>query len=107
VILEQALLRIEPGHEEAFEAAFAEAREVVAQAPGFRGLELWRGIEEPLTYRLLIHWDSVEDHMQGFRGSALYEVWSRLLRPHFAQPPEVAHAAPIFGGDTDYERRGQ
>jgi heme-degrading monooxygenase HmoA len=95
VILEHALLSIRPGSEAAFEAAFADAREVVARAPGYRSLSLWRGMEEPATYRLLIGWDSVADHTEGFRGSELYARWSELLRPHFAEPPVVHHAAPI------------
>lgn len=95
MILEHALLRIVPGAEDAFEQAFAEARIVVAQAPGYRSLSLWRGIEDPESYRLLIVWDSVEAHIEGFRGSELYARWSALLRPHFAEPPAVSHAAPI------------
>ena len=102
MILEHALLRVSPGHEGEFEAAFAEARKVVARADGFIGLELWRGVEEPTTYRLLIRWDSVEAHMEGFRGSALYERWSELLRPHFSAPPEVTHGTAVpAGGQTD------
>jgi heme-degrading monooxygenase HmoA len=102
VILEHALLRISPGHEGAFEEAFGEAREVVARAEGFVDLQVWRGIEEPLTYRLLIRWDSVEAHLDGFRGSALYQRWSELLRPHFSDPPEVSHGAAVpADGQTD------
>jgi len=103
MILEHASLRIAAGHEEGFEKAFDEARRVVAQADGFLGLELWRGVEEPSTYRLLIRWDSVESHTEGFRGSPLYERWSELLRPHFSAPPEVAHATPVVV-DTSDER---
>lgn len=101
MILEHALLRITPGHEGDFEAAFAEARTVIAEAPGFRGLELWRGIEETSDYRLLVRWDSVDDHMEGFRGSALYARWSELLRPHFAAPPAVGHAAPVTRNEDE------
>ncbi len=104
MILEHALLRIAPGHEQDFEAAFAEARTVVAQADGFISLQLWRGVEEPGTYRLLIGWESVAAHMEGFRGSALYERWSELLRPHFSAPPEVAHGTPVPGDEQIDER---
>lgn len=104
MILEHALLRVEPGHEERFEAAFEEARQVVAEADGFIGLELWRGIEEPLAYRLLIRWDSVESHTEGFRDSPLYERWSELLRPHFSAPPEVEHGTPVASDEQDDER---
>jgi len=95
VILEHAHLQVRAGAEARFEEAFADARKIVAQAPGFRSLELWRGVEEPATYRLLIVWDSVEAHLHGFRESPLYTRWSSLLRPHFAEPPEVDHAAPV------------
>jgi heme-degrading monooxygenase HmoA len=101
MILEHALLRLAPEHEEAFEKAFDDAREIVAQADGFRGLELWRGVEEPSAYRLLIRWDSVESHIEGFRGSPLYERWSELLRPHFSAPPEVAHATAVVARKSD------
>jgi heme-degrading monooxygenase HmoA len=104
MILEHALLRVSPGHEADFETAFAEARTVVARADGFLGLELWRGVEEPGTYRLLIRWQSVEAHVDGFRGSALYERWSELLRPHFSAPPEVAHGTPVGGDERTDER---
>ncbi len=40
--------------------------------------------------------------MEGFRGSALYERWSELLRPHFSAPPEVAHGTAVpAAGQTD------
>lgn len=83
VILERAVLRITPGGAE-FEAAFEHAREVVAQSTGYGSLRLLRGIERPDTYLLLIEWDTVADHMEGFRQSELYERWSALLRPHFS-----------------------
>ena len=95
VILERAQLSIEPGAEAEFERAFGSARTIVAQAPGYRSLRLLRGVERPAEYLLLIEWDSVADHMEGFRESELYTRWSELLRPHFAQPPEVQHYGPI------------
>ena len=81
--------------ETAFEEAFEAAREVVAESPGYRSLRLLRGIERSSDYLLLIEWDSVDDHMEGFRTSPLYERWSSLLRPHFAAGPEVEHFDPV------------
>jgi antibiotic biosynthesis monooxygenase (ABM) superfamily enzyme len=37
VVLEHALLTVRPGEQEAFEAAFAQARTIIAAMPGFRG----------------------------------------------------------------------
>jgi heme-degrading monooxygenase HmoA len=96
-VVEHALLSVHPGAEADFERAFAVARMIPAQAPGFRSLRLLRGVETPTEYRLLIEWDSVEDHMVGFRSSALYERWSALLRPHYSAPPEVCHGTEVGG----------
>jgi heme-degrading monooxygenase HmoA len=91
VITEQATLDVKPGSEEAFETAFAEAKAIIASMPGFRSLELHRGIEKPSRYLLLVTWERLEDHTEGFRKSPEYEDWRRLLH-HFYDPfPTVEH----------------
>ena len=91
MILERALFAVQPDSEPDFEAAMEEAKEVIAQARGFRSFRLRRGIERPSTYLLLIEWDSVEDHMQGFRESDLFVRWRELIGAYFAAAPEVEH----------------
>lgn len=91
VILEHALLPVRPDHEDAFEAAFAEAKTIIAGVPGFRSLTLSRCLERPGTYLLLVEWDGLEDHTVGFRGSQEYHQWRELLH-HFYEPfPTVEH----------------
>lgn len=91
MILEAAILNVRPGHERAFEAAMAEARPLIAASPGFRGIEVRPCIEQPGRYLLLVHWERLEDHTQGFRGSERYERWRALLH-HFYEPvPTVEH----------------
>jgi heme-degrading monooxygenase HmoA len=95
MILEIAILNIVPGRETQFEDAFGEAKKLLVGVPGFLGLELERGIEMPSRFALLARWRSVEDHTVGFRGSATYEEWRKLLHPFFDGPPEVAHYRAI------------
>jgi heme-degrading monooxygenase HmoA len=91
VILEHALLDVIPGREAAFERAFEEARPLLTATPGFRSLRLERCVERPAQYLLLVEWDRLEDHTDGFRGSARYEEWRQLLH-HFYDPfPLVEH----------------
>ncbi len=91
VITEQAVLDIRPGREEDFEAAFATAKPIIAASPGFASVQLLRCIETPHRYLLLVEWETLEDHTDGFRGSARYEEWKRLLH-HFYDPfPTVEH----------------
>jgi heme-degrading monooxygenase HmoA len=97
MITEQAVLDIKPGNEPSFEAAFAEAKAIIASMPGFESLQLLRCLERPNRYLLLVEWARLEDHTLGFRGSSEYEEWKRLLH-HFYDPfPTVEHFAPVTG----------
>ncbi len=100
MILEVAILNVRPGSEPAFEAAFAEARPLIASIPGFLGLELRRCLETPSRYILLVRWRRLEDHTEGFRGSAQYLKWKALLH-HFYDPfPVVEHYRSVDGADV-------
>ena len=95
MIVERAAIHVLPGREAEFEAAFAEARKVAAEADGIGELTIARGIESPSTYLLLVEWDSLEDHMVGFRESERFVRWRALIGPFFASPPEVEHFQPV------------
>ncbi|WP_072690371.1 antibiotic biosynthesis monooxygenase family protein [Rhodococcus marinonascens] len=97
MILEHAVLHVEPGLGEEFRAAFSEAKTIFAATPGFRRLDLSCCVEDPDTYLLLVQWDTVEDHTEGFRTSEGYQQWRTLLH-HFYEPfPTVSHFANIDG----------
>ena len=96
VILEHAVLDVIPGQESAFEVAFAEARPIITSMPGWRSLQLQRCIERPNGYLLLVQWQRLEDHTEGFRGSPEYQRWRDLLH-HFYDPfPTVEHYETVF-----------
>ena len=47
-------------------------------------------------YLLLVQWRCLEDHTEGFRGSAEYQRWRDLLH-HFYEPfPTVEHFTPVL-----------
>ncbi|WDS38184.1 antibiotic biosynthesis monooxygenase [Pseudoxanthomonas sp.] len=97
MVLETAPLHVLPGRLEAFEAAFLEAQAIIASMPGYLSHELSRCIERPGEYLLLVRWQTLEDHEIGFRQSAGYQEWKRLLH-HFYDPfPTVSHYAPVAG----------
>jgi heme-degrading monooxygenase HmoA len=90
-VLEVARLDVRPGQAPAFEAAFAEAEPLIAAAPGYQRHELRRCLEQGSRYLLLVWWDTLESHTEGFRGSPGYQRWKSLLH-HFYDPfPEVEH----------------
>ena len=91
MILEVAILNVIPGQEAAFERSFNEAQTIIVSMPGYIGHELKRCVEKPSRYLLLVHWETLEDHTQGFRGSAQYQEWRALLHHYYDPFPEVEH----------------
>ncbi len=96
MVLEHALLPVRPGREADFEAAFAEARAIIVASPGFRRLSLSRCLERPGTYLLLVEWDGIEDHTEGFRGSTAYQRWRELLHGFYDPFPTVEHFREVL-----------
>lgn len=94
MVLEIALIDVQPGSEDAFTEAYRSARELVAETPGCRSVRMTRGIETPTRFVLLAEWDSVDAH-QAFRDSERFPQWRALIGPHFAAPPVVEHFADV------------
>lgn len=101
MILEVAMLDVRPGRAAEFEAAFARASSIIAGSPGYVAHELRRCVEHPDRYLLLVTWETLEAHTEGFRGSPRYEDWKTLLH-HFYDPfPTVEHFEPVLAGPPD------
>jgi len=95
MVLEIAILDVRQGQGEAFEAAFREAQRIISAAPGYQRHELRRCVEKPDRYLLLVWWDRLESHTEGFRKSPEYQRWRALLH-HFYDPfPVVEHYSEI------------
>jgi heme-degrading monooxygenase HmoA len=91
VIIEHAVLDVRPGREVEFIAAMKGAKSLIAASPGFVALRVQRCVERPSCFLLLVEWERLEDHTEGFRGSPAYEEWRAALH-HFYDPfPVVEH----------------
>lgn len=91
MILEIATFDIKDGHQVAFEQTFQAAEAVVSQSKGFIGLKFHHCIEIATKYKVLIHWETLENHTIGFRQSPLFTEWRAILSPHFQNPPLAEH----------------
>lgn len=95
MIIEHALLHVISHQTDDFEAAFADAKSIISSMPGFVNLTLSRGIEQPDVYLLLVEWERLEDHTEGFRKSNRYQEWKTLLHQFYEPFPVVSHFDPI------------
>ncbi len=96
MIIEHAWLLVEAGREEDFMAAMREALPIIESAPGCHGAEVRRQVENPQRFILLVQWESVAAHMEGFRTSPAFEQWRALTHHFYVETPTVTHFdAPI------------
>lgn len=98
MITEHVVLPVRPGQEDAFEAAFLHAKTIILGADGCESLTLSRCVERHSTYLLLVQWQSLEDHMIGFRESAAYQEWRSLLHHFYDPAPVVEHYQQVQAG---------
>lgn len=95
MVLEIAEFLISDGQEDRFVTAYREAVRHVAASAGFRTARLVRGIENPSRFTLLVEWERLEDHVDGFRSSQAFVNWRAAVGPYFAEPPRVEHAVDV------------
>ncbi|MEV5551346.1 antibiotic biosynthesis monooxygenase family protein [Streptomyces sp. NPDC052309] len=100
MITEIAQIQTRPGQEHQFEEAVAKALPHFLAADGCDGVDLYRSVEHPSCYRLMIPWETVEHHTVTFRGSEGFAMWRALAGPHFAAPSQAEHVHSVLVPDV-------
>ena len=98
MIFEIAEIHIKPDSQPAFEAAVGAAVPLFQRAKGCLSMRLERSIEQTDGYRLVVGWETLDDHIVHFRGSADFQEWRRLVGEYFLAPPRVEHTNTVFTG---------
>lgn len=96
MIIEHVYLKIRPEQDRAFEAAFQQAKAVIYPMDGLNAVQLIKHTQADGRYILMIFWDSIEHHTEGFRKSAAYQQWKALLHPFYEPMPTVEYYQPCM-----------
>ena len=94
-VFEHAVLHLDPGRGEEFEAVFPTANAVIAAADGASEVHLSRFVEQPGDYLLTLRWETLAHHNDGFRRSPEFARWREIIGPFFVRDPEVTHTVPV------------
>lgn len=97
MILEAAVFNIKKGTEADFEKSFEQAQLVISRSPGYLSHQLQVCLENNSKYLLLVKWQTLEDHIDIFRNSELFQQWRSIIGPYFDSPPAVEHYELKFG----------
>ena len=90
-VTEIAQIEVKPGMEAEFETGGRQTKPIFMRAKGCKGIALHRSIEKPARYRLIVQWETLENHTVDFRGSEDFKAWRACVAHCFATPPEVEH----------------
>lgn len=96
MIQEAAILFVKKDQENDFENDFAKASQYISSIEGYLGHSLKKCMEQPNKYLLLVDWRNLEDHTIGFRESAAYLEWKKLLHHYYEPFPIVEHFETVF-----------
>ncbi len=96
MVLERVIFTAKEGSEADFQAAFANARRYLEESVGCQSVELLQGVERPETFLLLVEWDLIESHMEGFVKSPSFAAFAELLGPHLNGGPQMEHYASLY-----------
>ncbi|HEY5335325.1 MAG TPA: antibiotic biosynthesis monooxygenase family protein [Mycobacteriales bacterium] len=94
-VTEHAVMQVDPARAAEFEAVLPEAIAVLTGSAGCRSARVSRRVEAPGAYLLLVEWDSLADHVDGFRGSPAFDRWRSLVRDFWVELPTVEHFTPL------------
>lgn len=100
MIVEYVRYRIAEERRGAFLADYARAAQVLRRAPQCVDFELSRSVDEPACHVLRITWTSADDHLQGFRGGALFPEFLAAVRPYVPDIEEMRHYEPTSVAGT-------
>lgn len=95
MVTELATIEVKEGLEGEFERGVANAKPLFLAAVGCRSLRLWKSVEQPRQYHLVVVWSSMEDHTVTFRSSPAFNEWRRLVGECFASSPQVEHQSRV------------
>lgn len=94
MIIEHALLQVKTGQSDQFVAAMNKAKPLIAVQPGFQSIAVRPAGDRPDQFLLLVKWDNIESHRDGFRKSPEYQEWRALLHDFYDPMPTVSYFGP-------------
>ncbi|GHC47854.1 antibiotic biosynthesis monooxygenase family protein [Neogemmobacter tilapiae] len=104
MIVEYLRYAIPPEQVAAFVQDYDKAGQVLRQSPFALGFEISQCVDDPSQFILRIEWTSKQDHLEGFRGSAIFRELLGHIRPYIPMIQEMRHYQPLPGNQEAYAR---
>lgn len=102
-IVEITSFEAQEGNANAFQNALAEAVPILTRQGGYIDHEFGVSVEQPSLFWLIVRWETLADHTEGFRKSADFESFVGAFRQFLVRPAAVSHfmSSAHGGGGPD------
>jgi heme-degrading monooxygenase HmoA len=91
MVIEHAMLSIKEELVDEFVQTINDAFPILSSSEGYLSHSMLRNKEKPNHFILVVHWNSLEDHLGGFVESTKFKKWDSMLRRFFDSHPTVLH----------------
>ncbi|MBA3831138.1 MAG: antibiotic biosynthesis monooxygenase [Chthoniobacterales bacterium] len=89
--IEVTTFQVREGSESAFHRGLTNALPILMRQQGYLGHKFGASIEQPGEFWLIVNWQRLEDHTEGFRESAEFQDFVGAFSPFLAKPAAVSH----------------
>lgn len=94
MVREIAVFEVQEGQAQAFVEAYEGVANILTSAEGSREVTLYRGVEDPDSFTLIVEWDSVEAHT-ALTQKPEFGSFGEAISPYLAIQPEVRHVTAV------------
>ncbi len=96
MILEVVTWDIKPNLEKEFESAFGKAQQILTSMNGYKSHQFQKSLENPSRYILLVNWETLEDHTEGFQKSGMYQEYRSMLNQYYEPGAKMEHFKMVY-----------
>ncbi len=101
MIVEIAKFDVKPEDVPAFVAATQVGERIFTEAEGCLSMELRQCLERPGSFRMIVLWRRLEDHVETFRSSKGVQEWRGAIGKFLVEPAEILNfAEPVVCAGT-------
>lgn len=90
-VIELAEFQVDPTEVDRFLATIGKVLHLITESSGCQGVRIYRVHEHAGSVVLLVEWDNLAAHLEGFRESDSYKQWRAAIGPFFVADPRVVH----------------
>ncbi len=93
-VVEVTKFETRSGEEELFRRGMEAGLPILVRQEGYISHEFGTDLDQPLTYWLTVHWQTLQHHTEGFQKSADFQAFVANFRPYLTRPASLSHFSP-------------